>query len=95
MVGGNVRIGDFCRRIDNTEVHSLVYCVIEENGVHRFADIVVAAKRKGEITHATADVCTWKMFFNPPRGSDEVYRIIIVRLNPSGNRKYVRIKDYV
>ena len=69
--------------------------MVEEHGVHGFADIVVAAEREREIAHTAADVCSRKVLAYPFRGTYEVCRVCVVFLHTCGNSKHVGVEDYV
>ena len=72
MVFRNIGIENARGGVDDTEIHSVVDGMIQEHGVHRLADVVVAAERETEVAHATADVNRRQVVPYPFCGSDKV-----------------------
>ena len=69
--------------------------MVEEHGVHGFAEVVVASERKAEVADATADVCAGQMFLDPRRGTDEVKRIAVMLGHTCGDGQDIGVEDDV
>ena len=69
--------------------------MIKEYGVHRFTNIIIAAKRERKITDSPTDMGTGKIPFNPSGSFDKIYRVIIVLFNPCSYGKHVGVKDNI
>ena len=39
---GYVVVGHFCGRVDDGEIHTSLYGMVQEHGVHGLADVIVA-----------------------------------------------------
>ena len=61
----------------------------------RLADRVVAAEREGDVGDAAAHLGVRQRPLDPARGLDEVDRVVVVLLDPGGDREDVRIEDDV
>ena len=95
QVGRQVGIEYRRGRVDNTHVHALGDGVVEEDGMHRLAQVVVAAEGEGEVAHAAADVGTRQVLANPARGLNKVECVGVVLLHAGGYGQYVRVKNDV
>ena len=63
--------------------------------MHRFANLVVAAKTEGNIRYAAAHLRMRQVRFDPTRCVDVIDGIVVVLFHAGRNRKYVRIEDDV
>ena len=81
--------------IHDAHVHARRNGVIEERGVHGFADFVVAAEAERDIRDAAAHFRVRQVGFDPARGVDEVNRVVVVLLHAGGDGEDVRIEDDV
>ena len=63
--------------------------------MHRFAHGVVAAKGKGNVADAAADLGARQVLLDPARRLDEIDRVIVVLLHPGADGQNVRIKNNV
>ena len=54
---------------------------------------VIAAEAETDIRHAAGNFGVGQVFFNPARGVDKVYGVIIVFFNAGGDCKNIRVKD--
>ena len=91
----NVFISHLGRRIDDGKVHACTDGMIEENGVHRLADVIVATEGEREVRDATADVRPRQVLANPAGGPDEVEGIAVVLLHARCNGQDVGVEDNV
>ena len=69
--------------------------MVEKNGVHSLADIVVAAEREREIAHASADLCAGEILLNPTGCVDKVECISVVPLDAGRHGEDVRVENDV
>ncbi len=69
--------------------------MVEEGGMHRLPDNVVAAERKGDIAHTTAHVDPRQILFNPGSSPNKVDSIIVMLLHSRGHRQNIRVKNYI
>src|SRR6266436_2230460 len=65
----------------------------KKRGVHRLAHRIVAAKRKGNIAHATAYTRSRKILFYPTCCLDEIDRVIAMLIQAGRDGQNVGIKD--
>ena len=63
--------------------------------MHRLADLVVAAEAERDVRDAAADLGVRQVGLDPPRGVDEVDRVVVVLLHAGGDGEDVRIEDDV
>ena len=82
-------------RVDDPHIHAGLNGVIQEAGVHRLADELIASKRERDVAHAPRDLHQRHLFLDPPRGLDEVDRVTVVLLDPGGNGEDVGVEDDV
>ena len=59
-------------------IHSTLYIMIKEIGVHGFAQRIVAAEGEGEVADTTADMSVGLVLLYPFGGADEVQSIVVV-----------------
>ena len=81
--------------VDDAHVHAGGDGVIEERGVHGFANFVVAAEAEGDIRDAAADFGVREVGLDPARGVDEVDGVVVVLLHAGGDGEDVGIEDDV
>ena len=79
--------------IDDAHVHAGLDGVVEKRRVHRFAHVVVAAEAEGDIRYAAADLGMRQVRLDPAGGLDEVDRVVVVLLDPGGDRENVGVED--
>ena len=61
--------------------------MIKKDGVHGFANEIVASERKGEVAHASAHFRPRQVFVYPSRSPNEVYRIVVVAVDSGSYRQ--------
>ena len=81
--------------VDDPHLHSGPDRVVEEAGVHRLPDGVVAPERERDVGDAPRDLDRRHRLFDPPRGLDEVLGVGVVLLDPGGHREDVGVEDDV
>ena len=81
--------------VDDAHVHAGGDGVIEEGGVHGFADLVVAAEAEGDVGDAAADLGVGQVGLDPARGVDEVDGVVVVLLHAGGDGEDVGVEDDV
>ena len=91
----NIIIYHSCRGIYDAEVHPCFYGVIEEDGVHRLTEIVVATKRETQVADAPTDVCTGQVLTYPFRRTDEVGCIGIMLFHTCGDGEDIGVENDV
>src|SRR5439155_17568221 len=65
----------------------------KKRSVHRFAHVVVPAKRKRNVAYPAAHTRARKLPFDPARRLDEINRVITMLLETRGDGQNVWIKD--
>ncbi len=63
--------------------------------MHRLTNKVVSSEREGDVTHAARNFRERHFFFDLARRLNEVYRIAIMLLHPSGYRENIGIKNNI
>ena len=63
--------------------------------MHRLTNKVVSSEREGDIAHAARNFCERHFFFDLSRRLNEIYRIAIMLIHPSGYRKNIGIKNNI
>ena len=91
-ISRNIRIEHRSSRIYNTHIHTLTDSVIKKHGMHRLTDIVISTEGERQVAHATTDVCTGQILFDPSGSLDKIHRIIIMFLNTRSHSQYIRSK---
>ena len=81
VLGGNIIVGNFRCRIDDSEVHSVLNGIIEEHRVHGLTDVVIAPEGEREVRNASTDVSSFEVLANPPGSTDEIDSIVVVLRN--------------
>ena len=81
--------------VDDAHVHAGGDGVIEEGGVHGFADLVVAAEAEGDVGDAAGDFGVGEVGLDPARGVDEVQGVVVVLLHAGGDGEDVGVEDDV
>ena len=69
--------------------------MVEEYGVHGFAQVVVATEGKGEVAHTTAHVCSRQVGAYPLRSTDEIDGVAVVGLYTRSHSQDIGIKNNV
>ena len=69
--------------------------MIEEHGMHRLTDIVVAPEGEAQVAHTTADMRSGQVLPDPGSRTDEVSSVGIMLLHTCGNSQDVRVEDDV
>ncbi len=95
FVVGYFTVSDLRCWVDYSEVHAHFDGMKEKHCVHGLADIVVAAKRKRQVTDASADVCARQIGANPFRCAYEVGSIGVVLLHSRGYGQHIRVENDV
>src|SRR5690606_29094796 len=80
-------------RVDDPHVHTSLDGMKQEHTMHCFAHGIIPAKRKRNITNASAHLHQRHFLLNNSSSLDKIYRIIVVFFDPSGNCKDVWIKN--
>ena len=95
QVGRDVVVDGELARVDDAHVHTSRDGVVEENGVHRLAHRLVAAKRERQIRNTARDVHQRKPSFYFPRRFDEGDAIAVVLLDAGRHGEDIRVEDDV
>ena len=95
LVGGYIVVSNFRGGIDDAEVHTLLDGVVEEDGMHGLADVVVAAERERQVTDTAADVGAGQVLVYPTGSADEVGSIAVVLLHTRSNGQYIGVEDNI
>ena len=90
---GDILIDAELSCIHDTHVETSADGMIEENGMHRFANVVVATERKRNVADAAAHAGVGEIRFDPPRGFNKSDRVFVMLLNACGDRKNIRVKN--
>ena len=61
--------------------------------MHRLTDIVISTEGERQVAHATTDVCTRQILFDPSGSLDKIHRIIIMFLNTRSHSQYIRVEN--
>ena len=83
------------RRVHDAHVHPRFQRMVEENGVHGFAQVVVAAESEREVAHPSAYVGMGQMRAYPARGADEVERVAVVFRHSRSDGQHIRVENDV
>ena len=94
-MGGNIVVLHRCLRVHYTHIHPCGYGVIEKDGVHCLAYIVVATEREREVAHSAAYVRPAEILLYPRTGTYKVDAIGGVFFDACGHCKYVGVEDYI
>ena len=81
--------------IHDAHIHAGIHGVVEEHGVDRFAQRVIAAEGEADVTHSAADASVWQRGLDFARGIDEVHGVIRMFFDAGTDRENVRIEDDV
>ncbi len=95
QVVGHLAIRHQRRSVDDSHIETGTDSVVEKNGVHSLADIVVAAEREREIAHASADLCAREILLNPTGCVDKVECVSVVPLDAGRHGEDVRVENDV
>ena len=95
QVGRDVLVDDELAGVDDPHVEPGLDRVVEERGVHRLADDVVAAEREGEVRDAAARARAGAAFLDQRQRFDERLREAVVLLDPGRDGEDVRVEDDV
>ena len=82
-------------RVDDGHVQAGPDRVVQEDGVDRLADAVVAAERERDVGHAAADPHVGERRLEAPGGLEEGDRVVRVLLDAGGDREDVGVEDDV
>ena len=82
-------------RVDDRHVEAGADRVVQEHGVDRLADAVVAAERERHVGHAAADPRVRERRLEPARRLEERDRVAGVLLDARGDREDVGVEDDV
>ena len=94
-ISGNIGVKNGGSRIDDTHIHALADGIVKEYGMHRLANVIIAAEREGKVTHSSTDMRTGQILAYPSGGTDKVYSIIVVLVHTSCHGKYIRVENYI
>ena len=81
------------RRIHDGHAHPLSDGMIQEDGVHGFAQVIVAAERETEVAQSAAHAGTRQVLADPGRCLDKVQPVTVVFLHSRGNGQDIGVKD--
>mmetsp|Transcript_28307 Transcript_28307/g.45537 ORF Transcript_28307/g.45537 Transcript_28307/m.45537 type:complete len:294 (-) Transcript_28307:293-1174(-) len=91
----NVGVQRKCASINDTHVHTISDGVVEEDGMHRFTQVVESPEREGKIGETTRNMGVRQVLTNPFGSFDEVHGVGVVLSNSGSNRQDVRVEDDV
>ena len=80
-------------RIDDGHVQSGADGVVQENGVHRAPDRIVAPEGEGEVGDAAGSMDPGQVLFDPADRFDEIDPVAVVFRNACPNGQYIDIQD--
>lgn len=69
--------------------------MIKEDGMHCFADIVVASEGEAEVAHAATHMRAFQMGTDPFCRTDKLQCIIVMLFDTCGNRQDIGVEDDV
>ena len=95
QVGRDVLVDDELAGVDDPHVEPGADRVVEERGVHRLADDVVAAEGEGEVGDAAARARAGAALLDQRQRLDERLREAVVLLDPGRDGEHVRVEDDV
>ena len=95
QVGRDVLVDDELAGVDDAHVEPGADRVVEERGVHRLADDVVAAEREREVGDAAARARAGAALLDQRQRLDERLREAVVLLDPGRDGEHVRVEDDV
>ena len=95
QVGLDVLVDDQLTRVDDPHVEPRADRVVEEGGVHRLADGVVAAEGEGEVRDPARGERARTALLDQRQRLDERLRVAVVLLDPGRDREHVRVEDDV
>jgi hypothetical protein len=81
--------------VDDAHVEPGADRMVKKDGVHRFADRIVAAEGKRNVADAAGNPRAGEIGLDPAGGLDEIDRIVIVLLDAGGDGEDVGIEDDV
>ena len=79
--------------VDDAHVEPGADRVVEERGVHRLADDVVAAEREAEVRDAAARPRAGAALLDPRQRLEEGAGVVVVLLDPGRDGEHVRVED--
>ena len=95
QVGRNVLVDDELARVHDAHVEPDLDRVVEERGVHRLADGVVATEREGEVRDPAARPRARAALLDQRQRLDERLCVAVVLLDSRRDREHVRVEDDV
>ena len=81
--------------VDDPHVQAGADRVVQERGVHRLADRVVAAVRERHVAHAAGGLAVGQEPLELAHGLDELDRVVVVLLDAGADRQDVDVEDDV
>ena len=81
--------------IDDPHIHAVADRIVEEYGVDRLTDRVIAAEREGDVGDPAGDQRMRQLAFDVFAGADKVLGIVIVFFDTGRHRKDIRVKDNI
>ena len=81
--------------VHDGHAHAVRNRVMQEGGVHRFAQVVVTAEGEGKVRKPARDAHAGKVVHNPADRTDKVDGVSVVFRHAGSDRQHVRVKDDV
>ena len=95
QVLGNFLIHRQLPGVHDAHVQTGPYGMVEKGGMHRLAHGVVPAERERNIADPSADLAVREGGFDPPRGLNEIDRVVVMLLDARGHGQHIGIENYV
>ena len=81
--------------VNDPHIHAVTDGVVQEDGVNRFANRIVAAEREGDVRDAAGNQRVRQLAFNVFTGADKVLRIVVVLFNAGGDGEDIGVKNNI
>eukprot|EP00755_Sulcionema_specki_P009191 Sspe_Gene.6205::Locus_2091_Transcript_1_2_Confidence_0.750_Length_3889::g.6205::m.6205 len=96
QLGVDVLVHGELTRVHNSHVHPALVDRIEQKArVHCLPDLLHTTEGEGKVRETTRDLGPGKVALDPLRSVEEVHTVVVVLLEPGGDRQNVGIEDDV
>ncbi|CCJ90122.1 hypothetical protein BN132_2050 [Cronobacter turicensis 564] len=93
--GGQIVVNRQLSGVNDAHVHAVADGVVEEHGVDRLTNRVVAAKRERDVGDAAGDQGMRQLAFNVFTRADKILRVVVVLIDACRHRKNIRVENNI
>ena len=91
--GWNILVDRQLAGIDDAHIHAVLHPVIQEDGMHGFADLLIAAEGEGHVRDATRDMAMRQVLADAAGTLEEFDSVVVVFLDTGSDRENVGVED--